>query len=48
MLGGENKKFIAQKAGYLSSRFIVIDPGNFTNGSPKGVYEFDLKVDSMQ
>ena len=46
MSGGENKKFIAQKAGYLNSRFIVIDPGNFTNGSPKGAYDFDLKIDS--
>ena len=44
MSGGENKKFIAQKVDYLKSRFIIIDPGNFTNGSPKGVYDFDLKV----
>lgn len=46
MSGGENKKFIAQKAGYLNSHFIVIDPGNFTNGSPMGIYDFDLKIDS--
>ena len=45
MSGGENKKFIELKADYLKSRFLIIDPGNFTNGSPKGTYDFDLKID---
>ena len=47
MSGGENKKFIAQKAAYLNSHFIAIDPGNFTYTSPKGVYDLDLKVDDV-
>lgn len=45
MSGGENRKFIEQKAAYLEDHFIVIDDLNTYVGQPKDVYEFDLKVD---
>lgn len=45
MSDGENKKFIAQKAAYLNNHFVVVDDLNIYVGQPKGVYDFDLRVD---
>lgn len=42
MSGGENAKFLKLKERYLDDHLIIIDATNFYNGSPKGIYEFDL------